>query len=303
MKKNLAVALICAVTAMGASAQGTTTPAAATADPVIITYGTGEVRKSEFEAAIATLPPEYQAYVAGAGKRAFAEDYLRMKMLAAEAERGGLDKNADVQAQLRLMRANALANAQLGKLEAGITVTDAEIQAAYDARKAQLEQAKARHILIAFVGSQAAQPGKPELTDEQAKAKAEDLRTKIIGGADFAELAKQESDDVGSGARGGDLGAFGRGQMVPEFDKAVFESKIGEVGPAVRTQFGYHLIQVQERGAAPLAEVREGIEKELREKKLQDILEGMKVASKVNFNEAYFAEPPAAAATPPSASN
>jgi peptidyl-prolyl cis-trans isomerase C len=288
---------------MGASAQGTTTPAAATADPVIITYGTGEVRKSEFEAAIATLPAEYQAYVAGAGKRAFAEDYLRMKMLAAEAERGGLDKNADVQAQLRLMRANALANAQLAKLEEGITVTDAEIQAAYDARKAQLEQAKARHILIAFAGSQASQPGKPELTEEQAKAKAEELRTRIIGGADFAEIARQESDDVGSGARGGDLGAFGRGQMVPEFDKAVFESKIGEVGPAVRTQFGYHLIQVQERGAAPLAEVRESIDKELREKKLQDVLDGMKTASKVSFNEAYFAEPPTAAPTPPPVSN
>ncbi|HUF18474.1 MAG TPA: peptidylprolyl isomerase [Thermoanaerobaculia bacterium] len=303
MRKHFAVALICAVAALGASAQGTPTPAASEGDPVIIKYGTSEIRKSEFEAAIDTLPAEYQAYVSGAGKRAFAEDYLRMKMLAAEAEKNGLDKDAEVQAQLRLMRANALANAQLGKLEAGIAISDAEVQAAYDAKKSELEQAKARHILIAFQGSPALQAGKPELTDEQARAKAEALRAKIVAGADFAEVAKAESDDVGSGARGGELGSFGRGQMVAEFDKAVFEGKVGEVGPVVRTQFGYHLIEVQERGAAPLAEVRESIEKELREKKLQEVLEGMKVASKATFDEAYFGAPAAPPTAPPSASN
>lgn len=303
MKKHLAVTLICAVTAIGASAQGTPAPAAATGDPVVIKYGTNEIRKSEFEAAIETLPAEYQAYVAGAGKRAFAEDYLRMKMLAAEAEKNGLDKDAEVMAQLQLMRANALANAQLGKLEAGINVSDAEVQAAYESRKGQLEQAKARHILIAFKGSPAAQPGKPELTDEEAKAKADSLRTKIVAGIDFAEVAKQESDDLGSGARGGDLGSFARGAMVPEFDKVVFEGKLGEVAPVVRTQFGYHIIQVQERGATPLAEVRESIDKELRDKKLQDLLEGMKVTSKATFDEAYFGAPAAAPAAPPPASN
>lgn len=303
MKKYLAVTLICAVTAIGASAQSTPTPASPAGDPVVIKYGTNEIRKSEFEAAIETLPTEYQAYVAGAGKRAFAEDYLRMKMLAAEAEKNGLDKDAEVQAQLKLMRANALANAQLGKLEAGIKVSDAEVQSAYDAKKAQLEEAKARHILIAFKGSAAAQPGKPELTDDEAKAKADSLRAKIVAGTDFAEVAKQESDDLGSGARGGDLGSFAKGAMVPEFDQAVFEGKIGEVVPIVRTQFGYHIIQVQERGAKPLAEVRESIEKELREKKLQDMLEGMKVSSKATFDEAYFAAPAPSPAVPPTASN
>lgn len=301
VRKQFAIGLLCAFTAIAATAQNTPKPAPAdTADPVIIKYGNGEIRKSEFEAAIATLPAEYQGYVAGAGKRAFAEDYLRMKMLAAEAEKNGLDKDAEVQAQLQLMRANALATAQLARLEAGITVSDAEVQAAYDARKSELEQAKARHILIAFKGSPAAQPGKPELTEEQAKAKADELRAKIVAGADFAEIAKNESDDLGSGSRGGDLGSFGKGQMVPEFDKAVFENKVGEVGPVVRTQFGYHIVQVQERGAAPMTEVRPSIEKELKDKKLQDMLEGMKVAAKATFDDAYFATPPAAT---PAASN
>jgi peptidyl-prolyl cis-trans isomerase C len=286
--------------AAGASlGQGSNAPAApkSDADPVVIKYGTQQVRKSELEQAMKSIPDEYQAYVAGPGKRAFAEDYLRMKMLSSEAVKNGLDKDADVRAQLQLMRDNTLASAQLERMQAGVKIADADLQKAYDARKNEMDQAKARHILIAFKGSRAAQEGKPELTEEQAKAKAEDLRKKIVAGADFAELAKKESDDVGSGQRGGDLGAFGRGQMVPEFENAVFNAKAGEVVPVVRTQFGYHIIQVQERNAKPLAEVREGLEKELTQAKVQEMLDNMKKAANATFDETYFA-PPVAEAPP-----
>jgi parvulin-like peptidyl-prolyl isomerase len=85
------------------------------------------------------------------------------------------------------------------------------------------------------------------MTDEKAKAKIEELKKELDATAaekkaeKFAELAKANSA-CPSGAKGGDLGAFGRGQMVPEFDKAVFEMKVGEISAPVKTQFGYHLI-------------------------------------------------------------
>ena len=91
-----------------------------------------------------------------------------------------------------------------------------------------MSTARARHILVA---------------DEQACL---DLKTEIEGGADFGELAKQHSQ-CPSGQRGGDLGSFGRGQMVPEFDKVVFSADIGSVQGPVKTQFGYHLLEVTER--------------------------------------------------------
>ena len=121
-------------------------------------------------------------------------------------------------------------------------VSQAEIQTFYNAHQAdyqQDEQARSRHILIKTSGGAAK-------SDAEAKAKADDLLKQIKGGADFAELAKKYSEDPGSGAQGGELGPAKHGMMVPEFDNAIFTQKIGDV-QIVKTQFGYHIIQVEER--------------------------------------------------------
>ncbi|NNF67535.1 MAG: peptidylprolyl isomerase [Gammaproteobacteria bacterium] len=91
-----------------------------------------------------------------------------------------------------------------------------------------MSTASARHILVA---------------DEDT---CTDLKTRIVEGADFADMAKQHSQ-CPSGARGGDLGQFSPGQMVPEFDKVVFSADVGAVHGPVKTQFGYHLIEITER--------------------------------------------------------
>ncbi len=264
---------------------------AAQADPIVVAAGDLAIKQSEFEGAIKTLPAEYQQYAMGPGKKQFAEDYLKMKMLAAEGMKAGLDKDPELLKQLNLMRENLVAQAQLKKIEAGVAVSDADLQKAYDANKNQYEQVKAKHILVAFKGSPAAQQGKPELTEEQAKAKAEDLRKQIVGGASFEDLAKKESDDTGSGSNGGELGEFGRGQMVPEFEKAAFEAKPGDVTPVVRTQFGYHIIKVEEHSNTPFAQVKATLEKQERQTRLQSTLDKMKADAKVTYNDAYFAEP------------
>lgn len=98
------------------------------------------------------------------------------------------------------------------------------------------EQVWARHILVG--------------TEEEAKATYELL----INGVDFAKLAEQSSIDTGSGAQGGDLGWFGRGAMVPEFEEAAFSQEIGAIGEPVQSQFGYHIIQVLARQELPLSE-------------------------------------------------
>lgn len=292
MKKIISILIALTLVASFAMAQPKPAPAAAPADPVIIAAGDLSIKQSEFEAALKSLPAEYQQYAAGAGKKQFAEDYLRMKMLASEGTKAGLDKDPNVLSQLALMKENLVAQAQLTKIEKGITITDEELKKKYDADKASYEQVKARHILIAFKGSPAAQEGKPELTEEQAKAKAEELHKQIVAGASFDELAKKESDDVGSGTRGGDLGTFGRGQMVPEFEKAAFEAKKGEVTPVVRTQFGYHIIKVEEHDMTPFEGVKATLEKNERQARMQAKLEEMKTNAKVTFNDTYFAMAP-----------
>ena len=276
------------------AAQQQQTAAAAPADPVVMAAGNISVRQSEFENAIKTLPAEYQQFAMSTGRRQFAEDYLRMKMLAAEGVKAGLDKDPQVVNQLNLMRENLVANAQLERIEKGITLSDEDLRKQYEANKSDYEQVKARHILIAFKGSPAAVAGKPELTEEQARAKAEELRKQLAGGAKFEDVAKKESDDTSSGERGGELGSFGRGQMVSEFEQAAFAAKVGELTPVVRTQYGYHVIRVDEHVMTPFDQVKPMLERNEKQKRMQTRLEELKASVKPTFNEAYF--PPAEAA-------
>jgi peptidyl-prolyl cis-trans isomerase D len=135
-------------------------------------------------------------------------------------------------------------------------VTDAELQAYYNQHLAQFqvkEQVKVRHILIAVP------PGADAKADAAAKAKAEDLLKQIKSGGDFADLASKNSDDPGSKVQGGELGWLDRGKTVPEFDKAAFSLAPGQTSDLIKTQFGYHILQVEEKKPAhtrSLAEVK-----------------------------------------------
>ena len=137
-------------------------------------------------------------------------------------------------------------------------ISDAELSAYYNAHIEDYkvkEQVKARHILIAVP------QGADAKTDAAAKAKAEGILKQLRAGGDFAALAKANSDDP-SKENGGDLGTFGRGAMVPPFEQAAFALQPGQISDVVKTNFGYHIIQVQQHDQAhvkPLAEVKNDI--------------------------------------------
>ncbi|OPZ64935.1 MAG: Foldase protein PrsA 1 precursor [Candidatus Aerophobetes bacterium ADurb.Bin490] len=156
-----------------------------------------------------------------------------------------------------------------------LTITEDKMKDYYSVNKKNYEKperVKASHILIMADASPTSPSGR---TDEQAKKLADELVTKARAGASFSDLAKQYSQDPGSGSKGGDLGYFGKGQMVAEFEKAAFALKIGEISGVVKSQFGYHIIKVtgKEAGYEPTfdkerAKIKEELEKQ----------EGMKVA-------------------------
>ena len=131
--------------------------------------------------------------------------------------------------------------------------TQAEIQAYFNAHQSEYstpEQARSRHILITVPANADAK------TDAAARAKAEDILKQIKAGANFADLAKKDSDDPGSKNSGGELPFAQHGTMVPEFDKAIFSQKIGDT-EIVKSQFGYHIVQVEERKAAHAQDISE----------------------------------------------
>ena len=132
-------------------------------------------------------------------------------------------------------------------------VSDAEIRSFYDKNPdkfAREESVKASHILIGVDSSASADDKK------KAREKADKLKKELAGGADFATLAKGNST-CPSSQQGGDLGSFGKGQMVPAFEKAAFALKPGEVSDVVETQFGYHIIKLTEKTAAATTDFKD----------------------------------------------
>jgi peptidyl-prolyl cis-trans isomerase C len=266
---------------------------------VIITVGDHKITAGQFEDYIKALPQQYQATARGPGRRDFAKNLVELNVLADEAVKQGVDQNPEVKLQIEFQRDNMLAQAMFLNLQQQAVVSDAQVQAYYDAHKSDYEVLKARHILIRVKGApMPAAPGKPELTDEQAKAKAEEIRKRIVGGEDFAKIAEAESDDVSSGKSGGELGEFKHGMMVPPFEKAAFALKPGDISEPVQTPFGYHIIQVESHTTKSLEEVKPEIIAKLRPQAAREAVQALTGQAKVEMNDAYFGPAPAAPAAP-----
>jgi len=161
----------------------------------------------------------------------------------------------------------------VGKLAAGEQISPSELLGYYNQHKSefqQQEEIKASHILIK---TEAGPDGKVSAAaDAAARKKAEDILKKLRAGANFEELAKKESDDKASAINGGSLGFFQRGSMVPEFEKAAFSLNKGQISDLVKTQYGYHIIRVDDKhqaGTPSIEQVKEKIEPFLKQQKAQ----------------------------------
>lgn len=175
------------------------------------------------------------------------------------------------------------------KLAAEVAVDEAAISAYYNEHQEEFnreEQVQARHILVKL---------DDDTTDEQARQRLQEARRRIEGGADFAAVAREISEDPGSKDSGGDLGFFGRGQMVKEFEDAAFGGQPGQLVGPVKSGFGYHLIQVAEKTAAgqqPLAAVRDSIRERLAASRTQEIAQARakQIAARLAEEEPETAE-------------
>ncbi|ADJ24978.1 PpiC-type peptidyl-prolyl cis-trans isomerase [Hyphomicrobium denitrificans ATCC 51888] len=195
----------------------------ATIDGKPITEGDLAVAESEIGSDMGTMP--------GPQKRTSLLEFLIDNQLFAEAgEKAKLDQGPDFETRLAYLKRRALRELYFEKVIKG-SVSDADARKIYDDQVKLLkpeEEVSARHILVE--------------TEEQAK----ELKAKLDKGADFAQLAKENSKDPGSKDDGGNLGYFGHGQMVPQFEEVVFKLKKGEVSAPVKTQFGWHLVKLED---------------------------------------------------------
>ncbi|MCM2293521.1 peptidylprolyl isomerase [Allorhizobium sp. BGMRC 0089] len=239
-------------------------------DPVVAKVGTLEIHQSELNLAMANLDPQFAQMPEAQKKVAALSGAIDVKLLAGEAKSEGLENDPAFKERMAFIKDRELHNAFFKKYVVD-TTTDAEVKARYDKEIAALPKEKevhARHILVK--------------TEAEAKA----IIKELDAGKDFATLAKEHSTDP-SKSDGGDLGYFTKGRMVPEFEKAAFALKPGTYTETpVKTQFGYHIIKVEDvRDAPPPAydDVKDQVRQLVMRDKYLALLEKAKTTEKVDI--------------------
>jgi peptidyl-prolyl cis-trans isomerase C len=206
-------------------------------------------------------------------------------VLASEASKSAVAKNPLVLAAIEKAKERILSDAMLESIDQknqpALDAIEAYARTMYNANQQKYgtpEQVRASHILI-------------RTGEQDAKAKLQDILKQITAGADFDELAKTRSQDPGSAAKGGDLGYFGRGRMIEQFEKVVFAmSKPGEVSDVFESPFGFHIIKLIDKkpaGVKPFAEVKDQLMKEAQNEILMQgrLKEQDRILKDAKFND------------------
>ena len=235
----------------------------ADSDKVVATFKGGEVKESEvvaqFKDALSQDPTfkgkkfsEFDAKV----QDALIKGFVNTKLLSLEAKNSGLDSSKEFQEKLAKMKEQILQQ-QIVEDYLKKNVTDSMVDAEYNKLVDSLknkEEVKASHILV----------------DTEEKAK--EAKKKLSKGAKFADVAKEFSSDKTTNATGGTLGYFTEGQLVPEFEKKAFSMKVGEISDPVKTQFGWHIIKIEDKRKAQAPskdEAKQGIMQKLQREALE----------------------------------
>ena len=270
-----AAALAALLAAAPAAAQQGPPPGAIVSDPtttVVARVAGEEVYLAEILEMAHGLPDEYKRMPLPAVYPALLQRAVDARLIARAGRAAGYAENEQVKSRLRAVEGRIVSEVFVND-RVRAKVTEEAVRAEYEARKDELaggDQVKARHILLE--------------TEEDARAIVEELAQ----GADFAELAADRS--VGPSAeKGGDLGWFGQGQMVEEFAGAAFALAPGDITTEpVKTQFGWHVILVEDRRDAappPFEEARRRLEGEMAQRVLVDILQGLHETTEIErFN-------------------
>ena len=270
-------------------------PAIIPPDRVVIQVGDVKLTSAQVGQILDAYPENQRVFANGPGRAQFIDQVVRILLLSEEGRRRKLTETEAYKNQMVYSAAGILASNTDQDIKRKISGDEALLKAYYEAHKSEYEQIHARHILIRMQGSLVnLAPGQKELTDAEALAKALEIRQKILQGADFADLARTDSDDMGSSSKGGDLGFLKRGQTVPSFEDAAFALPTGQLSQPVKTPYGYHLIKVEERKPTrTFEELRPEIERTLGNEASRKFVEDLKAKTKVAIDPDFSETPKA----------
>lgn len=261
LKRTGAIAMVLGLCAMPALAE-------TAKDPLLATVNGKEIHKSDLVQLQQTLPPQLRQIPLEAVQDQLLEHMISSQLISAEAQKAGLQNDPKVKARVKEVETRIMQEAWLSR-KAEQEVTDADLRKRYDellAKTPAREEVHARHILL----------------DNEDAAKA--VIADINSGAKFEDVAKAKSKDP-AGQNGGDLGYFTEQDMVPEFSKAAFALQPGQVTQTpVKTQFGWHVIKLEDRRTAQppkFDEVKEQLRAQLGEEAVAKIVKDLRDKAQV----------------------
>ena len=261
-------ATLCAAALTGCKGKtetGTATAPAKKQGEVIAEVNGDTITTGDFQKELENLPPYLKPMAdTTEGKKELLDTMVVRELILQQARKDGLDKSPEVAVKLEELKKRVVVESFLKKkVEEQAKVSDEEMKKFYEENKDKFksgEQVKASHILM------------------KTEKEAQDVLKELKGGAKFEELAKKHSIDSAA-AKGGELGWFSKGSMVPEFESVVFGLKEGETSGIVKTKFGYHIIKLTGKrpaGTRTLDEVKEQITAALLPAKQQEVFQKLK---------------------------
>ncbi len=246
---------------------------AASADPKVLATVDGQpITEADIALAMSDIGPGLPQKLEGAARQKYVLDYLiDLKLAAKKAQAQKLDQTPDYAKKLAYYRDKLAMEELLGSVAKAATTEEAERKAYDEAAKAEppQEEIHARHILL-------------PTEDDAKKALA-----RVKGGEDFAKVANEMSKDTGGD--GGDLGWFTKDRMVPEFSEAAFKLKKGEISDPVKTQFGWHIIQVEDtrtKSFPPFEQLKDQAARYVAQKAESEEIATLHAAAKIQYFDA-----------------
>jgi len=258
-------------------------------DKVVMRVNGQPVTEREFALFMQSVPADQRPfYTSPAGRRALADELVKLRVLEQEGKRIGITDDPEVKSQIEMARAQITAGRALEKL--ANAKVEQQIRAEYEKEKAGA--ISLRHILVAYAGGQVpARGGQQAPSVDEAMKKARAIAAKLRAGADFAATARAESDDEQSGAQGGSLGPAKPDQLPPEIGGVVGKLKPGEMSDPVKTQYGIHIFKVEQPS---LEDLRPMLTQKIRQQAAGDEVKRLQAAAKVDLDPQFFPPAPAA---------
>ncbi len=248
-------------------------PPAATPNKVLATVNGEAITEADIALAVEDVASEYPNLTPDGIKSLTLDFLIEMKIVAQKAKAEKIDQSDEFKRRMTYVQQRVMMQ-QLLVREAGTAASEPAMKKFYDEQVGQIapvEEVRARHILV------------------EGEEDAKKIAARVKGGEDFAKVAKEVSKDPGSGAEGGDLGFFTKDRMVPEFAEAAYAMKAGEISAPVKSQFGWHIIKLEERRLKPVPtfdQVKDRIAQALAAKAQTEFLTKLRAAAKVERTEA-----------------